>query len=208
MLADLRYAVRSFLKTPILTAVIVATLALGIGANTAIFSVVDAVLLRPTPVHDIDKLAVVWETDRNTGTTREPSSLPDYLDFKTRTRAFERLAAMTTGEVNLTPGTRRSGTAAVAENVSRCTPDARASSTARPRFHDGRGPGWRRRRGADQRVTVGTLVRAPRISRRTDSSARRSPVHDCRGHAATARISECCRSCRPRRIRADSPIAG
>jgi putative ABC transport system permease protein len=105
MLADLRYAVRSFLKTPILTAVIVATLALGIGANTAIFSVVDAVLLRPTPVHDIDKLAVVWETDRNTGTTREPSSLPDYLDFKTRTRAFERLAAMMTGEVNLTPGT-------------------------------------------------------------------------------------------------------
>jgi putative ABC transport system permease protein len=105
MLADLRYAVRSFLKTPILSAVIVATLALGIGANTAIFSVVDAVLLRPTPVHDIDKLAVVWETDRDTGTTREPSSLPDYLDFKTRSRTFERLAAMMTGEVNLTPAT-------------------------------------------------------------------------------------------------------
>jgi putative ABC transport system permease protein len=105
MLADLRYAVRSFLKTPILTAVLVATLALGIGANTAIFSVVDAVLLRPTPVHDIDKLAVVWETDRNTGTTREPSSLPDYLDFRTRSRTFERLAAMMTGEVNLTPAT-------------------------------------------------------------------------------------------------------
>ena len=103
MLADLRYAVRSFLKTPILTTVIIATLALGIGANTAIFSVVDAVLLRPTPIHDIGKLAVVWETDRNTGTTREPSSLPDYLDFKARSRAFERLAAMMTGEVNLTP---------------------------------------------------------------------------------------------------------
>jgi predicted permease len=103
MLGDLRYAVRSFLKTPILTTVIIATLALGIGANTAIFSVVDAVLLRPTPIHDIGKLAVVWETDRNTGTTREPSSLPDYLDFKARSRAFERLAAMMTGEVNLTP---------------------------------------------------------------------------------------------------------
>ena len=46
---------------------------------------------------------MIWETDRNTGTTREPASLPDYLDFKTRSRTFERLAAMTTGEVNLTP---------------------------------------------------------------------------------------------------------
>jgi putative ABC transport system permease protein len=105
MLADLRYAIRSFLKTPALTSVIVVTLALGIGANTAIFSVIDAVLLRPTPVHDIDRLAVVWETDRNTGTTREPASFPDYLDFKARSRTFERLSAMMTGEVNLMPDT-------------------------------------------------------------------------------------------------------
>jgi len=103
VLSDLRYAIRSFLKTPALTAVIVVTLALGIGANTAIFSVVDAVLLRPAPMLDLDRLAMIWETDRNTGTTREPASLPDYLDFKSRSRTFERLAAMTTGEVNLTP---------------------------------------------------------------------------------------------------------
>jgi predicted permease len=48
---------------------------------------------------------MVWETDRNTGTTREPASLPDYLDFTRRSRTFESLAAMATGEVNLTPGT-------------------------------------------------------------------------------------------------------
>jgi putative ABC transport system permease protein len=105
MLSDLRYGVRSFLKTPALAAVIVITLALGIGANTAIFSVVDEVLLRPAPMLHIDRLAMIWETDRNTGTTREPASLPDYLDFKTRSRTFERLAAMTTGEVNLAPDT-------------------------------------------------------------------------------------------------------
>ena len=103
MIGDLRYAFRSFLKTPGLAAVIVVTLALGIGANTAIFSVIQAVLLRPAPVRQIDRLAMVWETDRNTGTTREPASLPDYLDFKARSRTFEGLAAMTTGEVNLTP---------------------------------------------------------------------------------------------------------
>lgn len=105
MFTDLRYAIRSFRKTPALTAVIVVTLALGIGVNTAIFSVIDAVLLRPAPVHDIETLAVVWETDRNTGTSREPASYPDYLDFKARSRTFARLSALMTGEVNLTPDT-------------------------------------------------------------------------------------------------------
>jgi putative ABC transport system permease protein len=103
MLQDLRYAIRSFVKTPAVTAVILLTLALGIGANTAIFSVIDAVLLRPSPLANIDQLAMVWETDRNTGTTREPASFPDYLDFKARSRSFEALSALMAGEVNLTP---------------------------------------------------------------------------------------------------------
>jgi putative ABC transport system permease protein len=105
VLLDFRYAVRSFLNTPALTTVIVLTLALGIGANTAIFSAIDAVLLRPAPVAGLDQLAMIWETDRNTGTVREPASLPDYLDFKARSRTFERMAAMTTAEVNLSPDT-------------------------------------------------------------------------------------------------------
>jgi putative ABC transport system permease protein len=105
MLSDLRYSIRSFLKTPALTSVILLTLALGIGANTAIFSVIDAVLLRPAPVKDIERLSIVWETDRNTGTTREPASFPDYLDFTRRSRTFEGLAAMLADEVNLTPAT-------------------------------------------------------------------------------------------------------
>jgi len=103
MLSDFRFALRSFRKTPGLTAVVLLTLALGIGANTAIFSVIDAVLLRPTPLQHLDRLAMVWETDRNTATTREPASLPDYIDFKARTRTFEDLAAVMAGEVNLTP---------------------------------------------------------------------------------------------------------
>jgi putative ABC transport system permease protein len=103
MWSDVRSSIRSFLNTPGLTAVILITLALGIGANTAIFSVVDAVLLRPTPLEHMDHLAVVWETDRDTGTTREPASLPDYLDFTQRSRTFQSLSAIMAGEVNLAP---------------------------------------------------------------------------------------------------------
>ena len=103
MWSDFRYAIRSFQKTPGLTVILILTLAIGIGANTAIFSVIDAVLLRPTPLKNLDRLAMVWETDRNTSTTREPASFPDYLDFKSRTRTFDQLAAVMAGEVNLTP---------------------------------------------------------------------------------------------------------
>jgi putative ABC transport system permease protein len=103
MWSDFRYAARSFHNTPGLTAILVLTLALGIGANTAIFSVIDAVLLRPAPFAQLNRLVMVWETDRNTGTTREPSSFPDYLDFKARTRTCEGLAAIAASEVNLTP---------------------------------------------------------------------------------------------------------
>ena len=103
MISDLRYAVRSFLKTPLLIAIVLLTLALGIGANTAIFSVVHAVLLRPTPMKDVDRLAILWETDRNTGTTREPSSVPDFQDFQRRSRTFRTLGALMADEMNLTP---------------------------------------------------------------------------------------------------------
>ena len=102
-LGDLRYACRTFVRNPGFAAVAVTTLALGIGANTAIFSVVNGVLLRPAPVEDIDRLIMVWETDRNSGTTREPASFPDYLDFRERSGRLTDLAAFMGREVNYTP---------------------------------------------------------------------------------------------------------
>jgi predicted permease len=102
MIHDLRLAWRSLRRTPGFTAAAVVTLTLGIGANTAIFSVVDGVLLRPTPFADPDRLVMVWETDRKSGTTREPASVPDFLDFRERSKRFERLSAFTAVEVNLT----------------------------------------------------------------------------------------------------------
>jgi len=101
---DLRYAVRSFLKNPAFSIACVLTLALGIGANTAIFSVVDAVLLRRAPFADIERLVMVWETDRNTGTTREPASLPDFLDIKERARTLAQAAVLMAGAFTFRPG--------------------------------------------------------------------------------------------------------
>ncbi|MGE0813385.1 MAG: ADOP family duplicated permease [Vicinamibacterales bacterium] len=102
-LADLRYTARTLWRTPGFTLVAVASLALGIGLNTAIFSVVDGVLLRRAPVDDLDRTAIVWETDRQSGTTREPASVPDFLDFRDQARTLDRLGALLAVERNLTP---------------------------------------------------------------------------------------------------------
>jgi putative ABC transport system permease protein len=101
MLSDLKFAIRSLKRSPASTMAIVAALALGIGANTAIFSVVNAVLLRPTPFANPDRLAVIWETDRDTGTTREPASWPDLQDFARRSHTLSSIGGFVAGEVNL-----------------------------------------------------------------------------------------------------------
>ncbi|HUO82771.1 MAG TPA: ABC transporter permease [Gammaproteobacteria bacterium] len=99
--SEFRFAARTLQRNPGYALAAVLTLALGIGANTAVFSVVDGVLLRPMPFDDMDRLMMVWETDRSSGTTREPASLPDYLDFRARSATFSMLAGFTAGNVNL-----------------------------------------------------------------------------------------------------------
>ncbi|MCZ6915466.1 MAG: ABC transporter permease [Gemmatimonadetes bacterium] len=90
---DLRYALRAIFKNPGFAATVVLTLALGIGANTAIFSVVDGVLLRPLPFAGSDDLVMVWQNDRLRGTQLEWFSGPDYFDVLERNVVFEDLAA-------------------------------------------------------------------------------------------------------------------
>jgi predicted permease len=100
LLWNVRRALRSLRRAPAFTLAAVATLALGIGANTAIFSVVSGVLLRPLPYPDSDRLTIVW--GRHVSIGQETASLPDFLDWRAQAGSFEALAAMTNTRFNLT----------------------------------------------------------------------------------------------------------
>lgn len=89
---DLRYGLRMLAKNPGFTAVAVLTLALGIGANTAIFSVVNAVLLRPLPYKDADQLVMVWGKNVEKGYTFDLVSPPDVADWRAQNRVFQQMA--------------------------------------------------------------------------------------------------------------------
>src|ERR687888_185671 len=87
---DLRYGARMLLKKPGFTLIAVITLALGIGANTAIFSVINGVLLKPLPYREPDRLVMLWEAMK--GGDRVLVSYPNYLDWRARQRGFEDIA--------------------------------------------------------------------------------------------------------------------
>jgi putative ABC transport system permease protein len=93
---DVRYAVRSLRSRPLLVVVAVAVLALGIGASTAVFSVVDAVLLRPLPFADASRLVVAWQRSPDNSVPFIEVSYPDYLDWRQQARAFESMAIIPT----------------------------------------------------------------------------------------------------------------
>jgi putative ABC transport system permease protein len=102
LIQDLRYGIRMLLKQPTFTAVAVITLALGIGANTAIFSVVNAVLLRPLPFPQSDNLVTVTMANPRLGEDRIPLSVADFLDWRAQNQVFENLAAYTDNWFSLT----------------------------------------------------------------------------------------------------------
>jgi predicted permease len=89
---DLRFAIRSLAKRPGFTAVVIVTLALGIGANTAIFSVVNGVLFKPLPYRDADRLALVWYRMSASTVGKAPFSGADFADFQRESRLLEEFA--------------------------------------------------------------------------------------------------------------------
>ncbi len=100
LLQDIRYAARSLRRSPGFTIVAVLTLALGIGANAAIFSVVNGVLLRPLAYANPDRLVMVWGHNENIG--NETASLPDFKDWRERNTVFEGMAAVANTRFDVT----------------------------------------------------------------------------------------------------------
>jgi len=104
-LQDIRYAFRMLLKRPGFTVIVVLTLALGIGANTTIFSAIDAVLLNPLPYKNPERLLVVWETNKQLGPEmwdRNEAAIGNFLDWRSHNQIFDQLGALFDTDMNLT----------------------------------------------------------------------------------------------------------
>ena len=104
MLREIRHALRLLVKNPLFTLVATITVALAIGANAAVFSLVNALLIRPLPYQAPQELVLLWERFSGQGLDVIPVSVPEYLDYEKQTRSFTGLAAFDYANLNLTGG--------------------------------------------------------------------------------------------------------
>src|SRR5882724_10644552 len=167
IIQDVRIGIRMLTKTPVFTLVAIITLAVGIGSTSAIFSVIEAVLLRPLPYGDPDKLVKVWE--KRSQLPKGRISFADFNDWKTQNHVFEQIAAYQTGDRNLTGGDQP-------EQIEGASVSANLFETLRVRTMLGRTfpveeerPGanpvailshglWERRFGSDPKIVGGTII--------------------------------------------------
>src|ERR1700730_17139012 len=98
---DLRYSVRCLSKQPAFTIVAVLTLALGIGANTAIFSVVNALLIKPLPFPDLDRIVALWDKVPSRGVLHNEVAMANYLDWRAQNQSFDQLGLYRWWSTNL-----------------------------------------------------------------------------------------------------------
>src|SRR5580693_6134853 len=102
MLADIRYALRGLRRSPMFALVAIVSLAIGIGANTAIFSVVNALLLRPLPYPEPDRLAILWLRSPGIGILQDWPSPGQYIDIKTQNHSFQEMSISIGASMTLT----------------------------------------------------------------------------------------------------------
>jgi putative ABC transport system permease protein len=170
LIQDTRYAIRTFLRQPTMTLTALGALALGIGANTAVFSVVYAVLLKPLPFADADRLVVVWETNESRGVPLMSVAPPNLDDWRRQAQSFTDIAAFTRTSLTLAGDAeveaeqletgRVTGTlfdlldVRPASGRGFTTADERAASPPTVILSDGL---WRRRFGSDPSIVGRTL---------------------------------------------------
>src|SRR3954470_5199299 len=104
LLKDIRYAFRQLLKHPAFSLIAILALALGIGANTAIFSVVNAVLLQPLPYRAPDELVTLWGTNPLNDIPKENASYPDFVDWRQQAQSFQAMGGFAQTAPILTGG--------------------------------------------------------------------------------------------------------
>ena len=102
LLSDIRYALRNLLRRPAFTLIAVVTLALGIGANTAIFSAINALLLKPLPFPQLDRVVAIWDNLPSRGLMHNEVAVANYLDWQSQSQSFEQLALYRWWSANLT----------------------------------------------------------------------------------------------------------
>jgi putative ABC transport system permease protein len=166
---DIQYGIRGLLKRPGFTAVAVITLALGIGANSAIFSVVNAVLLRPLAFPESERLVLLEGINPSEGITRSNVSVPDFADWQSQNQVFEQMAGFVTGGTLLVSGDeteRVRGTAVTADFFPLMRTNPFRGRALQP---DDAQPGhdtvavlsyglWQRRFGGDQNVIGSNVI--------------------------------------------------
>jgi len=102
LLSDIRYAIRNLIKRPSFTVIAVVTLALGIGANSCIFSAINALLLKPLPIPNQDRVMTIWDTNPSHGWDHNEVTMANYLDLRAQNQSFDQLALYRWWSANLT----------------------------------------------------------------------------------------------------------
>ena len=151
LLTDIRFALRTLARSPGFTAVAVATLALGIGANTATFSVVHGLLIRGLPLEDPDRLVFLFRANPSRDVERDVTSVPEFEDWRDQSTAFEHVAAINPRPANLTG----KGLAPEAVSTAQVSPDFFAMLRREPEL----GRGFRQGEDAQGAAPVAVLSR-------------------------------------------------
>ena len=181
--ADLRHSWRSLRRTPIVIATAVLTLALGIGASTAVFSVVHAVLLRPLPYPESDRLVELFEENLEVGSQLWRVSALNYLSWGERSKSFEAIAAFGSSGVTATDDRDPELLSASLVTASLFRVLQVAPIVGRPLRPEDEQPGSSPSRGAERIALAQSVRRRPRRRRAFDHTRRRT-LSDRRRHAA------------------------
>jgi putative ABC transport system permease protein len=169
LLQDLRYGLRMLVKNRAFSVVAIFALALGIGANTAIFSVVNAVLLRPLPYRNSDRMVMLWGNFQKLGIERTRAKAAEYEDYRAQNQSFDRIAAFSLDDLTLTGSDRAENLVGARVTASLFTLLGAQALTGRVVLPEDNQMGrnnvavlshgfWQRRLGGDQNVIGQTLT--------------------------------------------------